>query len=264
MARSKLSLDQSQANLKALELTIATEVTNAALTVQSSLESVQASAVARELSQKRLEAAQSKFEVGMATNYEVVQAQRDFVDARNNELRSNLNYRKALVNFEVSQTVGTRAVAAGVAGANTTGGINNVATTTGAGGTGGTGGQDRRWRWWRRHAVASRRFQKSDMRKFIFLPIVAVLALAGFLVYNRGGNEESSAQAAGSGQSQPGGRGGRGAARPPMPVEFAVVKRAPLTERILIVGNLIGAATVQVVPKVTAGWTPSASSLATR
>ena len=140
VARSKLSLDQSQANLKALELTIATEVTNAALTVQSSLESVQASSVARELSQKRLEAAQSKFEVGMATNYEVVQAQRDFVDARNNELRANLTYRKALVNFEVSQTVGTRAVAAGVAGANTTGGINNVATTTGAGGTGGGGG----------------------------------------------------------------------------------------------------------------------------
>ena len=88
------------------------------------------------------------------------------------------------------------------------------------------------------------------MRKSIVLPIVAVLALAGFLVYKRGGNEQSSAQTAG-GQSQGGaGRGGRGAARPPMPVEFAVVKRAPLTEKILIVGNLIGAATVQVVPKV--------------
>ena len=36
----------------------------------------------------------------MATNYEVVQAQRDFADARNNELRALLNYRKALVNFE--------------------------------------------------------------------------------------------------------------------------------------------------------------------
>ena len=142
VARSRLSLEQSQANLKALELQIATDVTNAALTVQSSLESVQASAVARELSQKRLEAAQSKFEVGMATNYEVVQAQRDFVDARNNELRSNLNYRKALVNFDVSQTVGTRAVSAGVAGATITGGITGVATTTGTGGGGGgTGGQ---------------------------------------------------------------------------------------------------------------------------
>ncbi len=116
VARSKLALEQTAANLKSLELQIATDVTNAALTVQSSLESVQASGVARELSQKRLEAAQSKMDVGMATNYEVVQAQRDYADARNNELRAILNYRKALVNFEAVQTVGTRGVGAAVTG----------------------------------------------------------------------------------------------------------------------------------------------------
>jgi outer membrane protein len=117
VARSKLSLDQTKVNLKALELQIATDVTNAALTVQSSLESVQATAAARELAQKRLEAAQSKMEVGMATNYEVVQAQRDFADSRNNELRAVLNYRKALVNFETVQRVGTRGVGAAVGAA---------------------------------------------------------------------------------------------------------------------------------------------------
>ena len=116
VARSKLSLTQTEVNLKALELQIATDVTNAALTVQSSLESVQATVAARELAAKRLEAAQSKADVGMATNYEVVQAQRDFADARNNELRAVLNYRKALVNFETVQAVGTRGVAAVGAG----------------------------------------------------------------------------------------------------------------------------------------------------
>lgn len=116
VARSKLSLQQTEVNLKALELQIATDVTNAALTVQSSLESVQATIAARELAQKRLEAAQSKLDVGMATNYEVVQAQRDFADARNNELRAVLNYRKALVNFDTVQRVGTRGVGAAVAG----------------------------------------------------------------------------------------------------------------------------------------------------
>jgi len=35
-----------------------------------------------------------------------------------------------------------------------------------------------------------------------------------------------------------------------MPVEFATAKRAPLSERVLVVGNLIGAATVQAVPKI--------------
>jgi outer membrane protein TolC len=47
VARSKLSLEQANANLKALQLQIATDVANAALTVQSSLESVQAARAAR-------------------------------------------------------------------------------------------------------------------------------------------------------------------------------------------------------------------------
>lgn len=116
VARSKLSLQQTEVNLKALELQIATDVMNAGLTVQSNLESVGATVAARELALKRLEAAQSKADVGMATNYEVVQAQRDFADARNAELRAILNYRKAIVNFETVQRVGTRGVGAAVAG----------------------------------------------------------------------------------------------------------------------------------------------------
>jgi outer membrane protein len=136
VARSKLSLEQSQANLKALELQIATDVQNAALTVQSSLESVQAAQVARQLAQEKLSATQSKLDVGMSTNYEVVQAQRDFADAQNNELRAQLNYRKALVNFETVQTVGTRGVGATVGSG--TGGTGT--TTTNAGGGGGGGG----------------------------------------------------------------------------------------------------------------------------
>jgi outer membrane protein TolC len=128
VARSKLSLEQSQANLKALQLQIATDVANAALTVRSSLESVQASTTARELAKEKLDATQSKLDVGMATNYEVVQAQRDFADAQNNELRAIANYRKALVNYEAVQTVGTRGVSAGVTG---------TGSTTGGGGGGG-------------------------------------------------------------------------------------------------------------------------------
>ena len=122
VARSKLSLQQTEVNLKALELQIATDVMNAGLTVQSSLESVQATVAARELALKRLEAAQSKADVGMATNYEVVQAQRDFADARNAELRALLNYRKAIVTFDTVQRVGTRGVGAAVGGGGTTGG----------------------------------------------------------------------------------------------------------------------------------------------
>ena len=81
------------------------------------------------------------------------------------------------------------------------------------------------------------------MRRTIAIVIVAVVGLAGVLVYNRTGDDP------GSGTPGAGGRGGRGAGRPPMPVEFATVKRAPVAEQILVVGNLIGAATVEVVPR---------------
>ena len=106
-ARARIQVQQTQAQVKQAELIIATEVTNAALNVRNSLEAVQAAAAARELSEKRLEAAQSKFEVGMATNFEVVQAQRDLADSRSTEVRNMTQYRKALVDFQRSQLAGT-------------------------------------------------------------------------------------------------------------------------------------------------------------
>jgi outer membrane protein len=100
VARARVQLSQIQSQLRQIELTVASDVTNSAIQVRNTSESVQAAQAARELSQRRLEAEQSKFEVGMSTNYFVVQAQRDLNDARNSELRAILNYRKALVEFE--------------------------------------------------------------------------------------------------------------------------------------------------------------------
>lgn len=76
------------------------------------------------------------------------------------------------------------------------------------------------------------------MNKFVLFGISAALAAATAACSN------GEAQAPGAGG------GGRGGARPPMPVEFAQVKRANVAERVTIVGNLIGAATVEAVPKV--------------
>ncbi len=103
LARAQVQYQQSVQQLKSLELSVATDLTTQALTVQSSLEAVQAATVARQLSKQSLDAEQSKFEVGMSTNYNVVLAQRNFVDAQNSELRAILNYRKALVDFQRKQ-----------------------------------------------------------------------------------------------------------------------------------------------------------------
>jgi RND family efflux transporter MFP subunit len=87
------------------------------------------------------------------------------------------------------------------------------------------------------------------MRKaLLYLVVGAALGIAPACNKDDGAAPTGAAAPAGGGGAR-GGAGGRGV-RPPMPVEFAVVKRAPVAEQILIVGNLIGAATVQVVPRV--------------
>ncbi len=107
-ARTRLLIQQSQAQIRASELTVATEVTNAALQVTNSTEALAASRAARDLSQRRLDAEMSRFEVGMSNNYQVVQSQRDLREAQNSELRALLNYRKALVEFDRVQQAGAR------------------------------------------------------------------------------------------------------------------------------------------------------------
>ena len=102
-ARSRVQRNQTAAQLKALELTVATEVTNAALQVESSLKTYEAANVARSLAETRLSAEQSRFEVGLSTNFFVVQAQRDLATAQNSELRALLNYRRAIVDYGRAQ-----------------------------------------------------------------------------------------------------------------------------------------------------------------
>jgi outer membrane protein TolC len=105
-ARTRLLIQQNQAQIRATELTVATDVTNAALQVTNAAESLAAARVARDLSQRRLEAETSRFEVGMSNNYQVVQSQRDLREAQNAELLALLNYRKSLVEFERVQQAG--------------------------------------------------------------------------------------------------------------------------------------------------------------
>jgi outer membrane protein TolC len=115
-ARARVQRQQAQTRLRALEVQIAAEVSNAAFTVQANLRRVEAASVARELAQQRLEAEQSRFEVGLTTNFFVVQAQRDLRDAENTELRALADYRKSLVNYERAQQAPAGGGGGGVTG----------------------------------------------------------------------------------------------------------------------------------------------------
>jgi outer membrane protein TolC len=139
VARSRVQLNQIQAQTRQIELQVATDVTNAAVIVQTNVQRVQAAQAARELAQKQLEAEQSKFEVGMSTNYNVIQSQRDLATAQNNELQSILNYRKSLVELERLQQTTLQSLNITILNAVATGGTGGGATTTGGGGGGGGG-----------------------------------------------------------------------------------------------------------------------------
>jgi outer membrane protein TolC len=75
-------------------------VTNAALQVENNLKRFEAATAARELSDTRLRAEENRFEVGLSTNFFVVQAQRDLQTAQNTELRALLDYRRAMIEYE--------------------------------------------------------------------------------------------------------------------------------------------------------------------
>jgi outer membrane protein TolC len=107
-ARAQITVRQTQAQIRALELQIATDVTTAAMLVESNQKRVDAARAARELAQKRLEAETTKFEVGLSTNFFVVQAQRDLAQAENVELRTRLDYQKSLVDFDRVQEASLR------------------------------------------------------------------------------------------------------------------------------------------------------------
>ena len=102
-ARGRLELQQADAQLRQLELEVATEVTNAALQLGSIQQRIEAATAARELAEQQLDAEETKFEVGTTTSFFVVQAQRDLATAQDAELRAILDYQKALIEFERSQ-----------------------------------------------------------------------------------------------------------------------------------------------------------------
>ena len=99
-ARAELQIQQTNVQLRQIELQIATEVTNAALQIDAIQERIAAATAARELAEEQLTAEEIKFEVGISTNFFVVQAQRDLATAQDTELRAILDYQKALIEFD--------------------------------------------------------------------------------------------------------------------------------------------------------------------
>ena len=145
LERARLQNDQSQLQLRDLERQVIQQVRDLARQVNTNLRRVATTRAARTLAERRLEAEQKKFGVGLSTTFNVLQAQRDLAAARNNEQNAILDFENSRVDFEAAQEA---SISGGsgislVGGGNATAG-NNAAAGGAAGqqvgaGTGATG-----------------------------------------------------------------------------------------------------------------------------
>ncbi len=101
-ARSTLAdvaWERGEAELRDLELGVATEVRRLVRAVVTTQKARDSAAVSRRLEEKNLEAEQKRYDNGMSTSYQVLEIQEDLSNARSREVTSITNYRRALVSF---------------------------------------------------------------------------------------------------------------------------------------------------------------------
>jgi outer membrane protein TolC len=127
LTRAKLQYQQGLLQIASLETQITTQVRTAARQVNTNIKRIDATRASRVLSERRLEAEQKKFGVGMSTSFLVFQAQRDLSTARNNELQALLDYVKSRADYEALQETSLSG-----AGITIGGGGNVLATSTGS------------------------------------------------------------------------------------------------------------------------------------
>jgi len=98
--RAKMELEKSQLELENTEKQIFLDVKNAVRDIETNAKRFQAYRLARELAEQRLEAEVKKLNVGLTTNYFVLQYQEGLARERSQELRSLIDYNLAWARLE--------------------------------------------------------------------------------------------------------------------------------------------------------------------
>jgi hydrophobic/amphiphilic exporter-1 (mainly G- bacteria), HAE1 family len=106
LARSRVEHAQAEARLKSAQAHAIQQVREAAWKVEMNAKRVDTTRAVATLAEQRLDAERKRFDVGMSTSFLVIQAQRDFVDARTDALAAILAYDLALVDLEAVQQAG--------------------------------------------------------------------------------------------------------------------------------------------------------------
>ena len=97
--RATLKQDQAEKAMTNLNQLVELEVRNAYIEVNRTKEQVSAGAATRKLQVEKLRIEIEKFRVGRSTNFFVSQAQRDLLQSRISEVKTVVDYLKALINL---------------------------------------------------------------------------------------------------------------------------------------------------------------------
>ena len=100
------------AQIRDREQQVRVEVLQAARQVESGVQQVAQATTARALAERQLDAEERKFAVGTSTNFQVLDFQRQLVDAQSAELRAIINFNNAIARLE--QAKGTLLESLGV------------------------------------------------------------------------------------------------------------------------------------------------------
>ncbi len=103
LARARISRDQQALAVQNMERLVDLDVRSTYLEVLRTRQQIEATRVTRELQEKKLAAELEKFRVGKATNFLVLQAQRDLTGSRLSEAQAMVAYLGALVDLYVAE-----------------------------------------------------------------------------------------------------------------------------------------------------------------
>jgi HAE1 family hydrophobic/amphiphilic exporter-1 len=102
LAERRFAYQRGSVELAALKQQVIREVRFAVRALEDGAAAVEAAEASRELSERNLEAEQTKFANGLSTNYQVLEIQEDLAQAQLSLIRAYLDYRRSMVAYRVA------------------------------------------------------------------------------------------------------------------------------------------------------------------
>jgi outer membrane protein TolC len=104
-ARSKLELEKTEKNLTRAEQLATLDVKGVVDRLEANVRAVESTKEAREVAEEQLDAEEKKLAVGLSTNFEVLELQRDLTERRREEIAALTTYKISLA--ELAKATGT-------------------------------------------------------------------------------------------------------------------------------------------------------------